>query len=124
MIILLLLSIVPHEDVIRDSVDLMELNHFYDEQGRLVFDQIIFYDWDKENERFQVRAWRMVKSPNQIPQRDWQNDGYKALWLDNEGLRLVISKSIRETWTQYDPELVEREFLPKERRRDLTKPIE
>jgi hypothetical protein len=26
---------------------------------------------------------------------------------------------VRETWTQYDPELLEREFLPKERRREL-----
>jgi hypothetical protein len=26
---------------------------------------------------------------------------------------------MRETWTQYDPELVEREYLPKERRREL-----
>jgi hypothetical protein len=26
---------------------------------------------------------------------------------------------LRESWTQYDPELVEREFLPQERRREL-----
>jgi hypothetical protein len=26
---------------------------------------------------------------------------------------------MRETWTQYDPELIEREYLPRERRREL-----
>ena len=30
---------------------------------------------------------------------------------------------MRETWTQYDPELVEREFLPKERRKELRKEL-
>lgn len=119
-LILLLLVNVSREDVMRDSVDLMELNHFYNEHGSLVFDQIIFYDWC--NDRFQVRAWRLVKNSNQIPTRDWQRGGYSALWWDGEILRFVISKSIRETWTQYDPELVEREFLPQERRRELSKP--
>jgi hypothetical protein len=101
----------------------MEVNHFYDEQGRLVFDQIIFYDWSADDARYMVRAWRLVKNPNQLPQRDWKSGGYVALWQDSgqggEVLRHVHSKSIRETWTQYDPELVEREYLPKERRKEL-----
>ena len=41
------------------------------------------------------------------------------MWQDGEQIRHIHSKSIRETWTQYDPELVEREYLPKERRREL-----
>ena len=28
-------------------VDLIELNHFVDEDGREVFKQVIFYDWSK-----------------------------------------------------------------------------
>jgi len=116
---LLLLSVIPHDDVARESVDLMELNHFYDEHGRLVFDQVIFYDWSNDDARYQVRAWRLVKNPAQIPQRDWKNGGYYALWQDGEQMRHVRSKSDRETWTQYDPELVEREYLPKEQRKEL-----
>ena len=34
----------PVENVAQDHVDLVEVNHFYDEQGKLVFDQVIFYD--------------------------------------------------------------------------------
>ena len=113
------LGIAPREDVARESVDLIELNHFYDEHGRLVFDQVIFYDWSAIDSRYNVRAWRLVKNPSQLPQRDWATGGYSAMWQDGEQLRNVQSKSIRETWTQYDPELVEREYLPKERRKEL-----
>ena len=115
----LTLGIAPKDDVVRESVDLIELNHFYDEHGRLVFDQVIFYDWSAGEARYNVRAWRLVKNPAQLPQRDWRLGGYSAMWQDGEQIRYIYSKSIRETWTQYDPELVEREYLPKERRREL-----
>jgi len=112
-------GIAPQDDVSRESVDLIELNHFYDEQGRLVFDQVIFYDWSAIEARYNVRAWRLVKNPAQLPQRDWKDGGYSAMWQDGEQIRHIYSKSIRETWTQYDPELLEREYLPKERRKEL-----
>ena len=113
------LGIAPQSDVVRESVDLIELNHFYDEHGRFIFDQIIFYDWSTAESRYNVRAWRMVKSPSHLPQRDWRLGGYVVFWQDAEVIRRVRSASFRETWTQYDPELVEREHLPKERRKDL-----
>jgi hypothetical protein len=117
--IVLSLGIAPQDDVARESVDLIELNHFYDEHGRLVFDQVIFYDWCAAGARYNVRAWRLVKSTAQLPQRDWKGGGYQAMWQDGEQIRYIHSKSIRETWTQYDPELIEREYLPKERRKEL-----
>ena len=117
--IIVAFGIAPQEDVARESVDLIELNHFYDEHGRLVFDQVIFYDWSAADARYNVRAWRLVKNPAQLPQRDWTGGGYTALWQDGEQIRHIYSKSIRETWTQYDPELVEREYLPKEKRKEL-----
>jgi hypothetical protein len=115
--IVVALGTAPQQDVARETVDLIEVNHFYDEHGRLVFDQIIFMDWD--GIRLQVRAWRLIKNQAQLPQRDWKDGGYSALWQDGEVLRQVRSRSIRESWTQYDPELVEREYLPKERRKEL-----
>jgi hypothetical protein len=117
--IIVALGTAPQQDVARETVDLIEVNHFYDEHGRLVFDQIIFYDWSAGDARYMVRAWRLVKNPAQLPQRDWKDGGYSALWQDGEVLRQVRSRSIRESWTQYDPELVEREYLPKERRKEL-----
>jgi len=105
--------------VASEQVDLVEVNHFYDDQGRHVFDQVIFYDWAEGHSRHMVRAWRLVKNPAQLPQRNWKDGTYSAIWHDNEVLRKVQAKSMRESWTQYDPELVEREFLAKEKRRDL-----
>ena len=118
-----LLGFTPTEHAKVDRVDLVEINHFFDEQGRLVFDQLIFYDWCGVQKRYNVRDWRLLKSPAQIPVRNWKDRDYVAVWHDfkeRDVLRKVVAKMIRETWTQYDPELVEREFLPQEKRRELS----
>lgn len=130
---LLLLSIVPYDYVAREQVDLIERNWFYDEYGRLVFEQVIFYDWCDNilvglytevdeiqiTGRYNVVAWRLIKSPDLIPFRDWERGGYSVFWQDGEQIRLMNAKAYRETFTQVDPELIEREFLPKEKRREL-----
>jgi hypothetical protein len=61
-----------------------------------------------------VRAWRLLKSPSQIPRRD--GPLFSTVWHDGDVLRRVRCRSVRETWTQYDPELLERKFLPKDKR--------
>ncbi len=43
------------------------------------------------------------------------------MWQDGEIVRRVQADSVRETWTQYDPELLERGYLAKDRREELTK---
>jgi hypothetical protein len=111
----------PTQQVVVDHVDLVEVNHFYDEHGKRVFDQVIFYDWCADAGRYNVRAWRLLKTQDQVPLKNWQRGDYAAVWHDGDILREVRSRSIRETWTQYDPELVEREFLPKEQRRELSR---
>lgn len=118
------ITLSPAEEITVDQVDLIEVNHFYDDQARLVFDQIIYYDWSSEHNRYQVRDWRLIKSESQIPLRDWRSGGYVSEWQDfkqRNGLRRVKAKSLRETWTQYDPELVEREFLAQDKRSELTR---
>ena len=114
-----LLGLNPTHDVAQDQVDLIEVNHFYDEHGRLVFDQVIFYDWSDSQSRYQVRAWRLLKNKAQIPSKNFQTGDYETIWHDGDVLRRVRGASFRESWTQYDPELREREYLPKDRRREL-----
>lgn len=111
------------EDVVEDRVDLIEVNHFFDERGRLVFDQVIFYEWTATHGRYQVRTWRLLKSPAQQPQRDWRRGDYVTVWHDGDLLRKVRTAAVRETWTQHDPELIDRELLPKECRRGLPQPV-
>lgn len=114
------LGTTPIRQVEVDQVDLIEYNHFYDEQGRHVFDQVLFYDWSPREMRYQIRDWRLIKTATQAPYYDVQRGLYMATWHDGLSLRQVRGKSIRESWTQYDPELVERSFLPKENRRELS----
>lgn len=118
--VLLLAAIVPQPDgVLRDQVDVIEVNHFHDDCGRLVFTQVIFWDWSESEYRYHVRAWRLVKQSQQLPHRDHARGGYAATWQDGEIIRQVYAQGVRETWTQYDVEIVERETFPVERRRPL-----
>lgn len=121
-VLLAALAYSPSEDIVRDHVDLVEVNHYFDEYGRHVFDQTIYYDWCPVQCRYNVRAWRLVKSQSQLPHRDWESGGYVATWHDGSILRKIRADSLRESWTQYDPELIEQEYLPKDKRRELQKP--
>jgi hypothetical protein len=103
----------------RQQVDLIELNHFVDEDGREVFRQVIFYDWSKTHRRFHVRAWRLIKHESQLPERRWNPSHYQCTWHDDGVLRQVWSSSMRETWTQKDPERVNRGLLPEDQRLPL-----
>lgn len=107
---------------VTDSVDLIEVNHFYDDQARLVFDQVIYYDWNYQSNKFDIRAWRLLKQPSQEPLKNIRTGEYEAFFWDGDVFRRVVAKQFQETWTQYDPELREREYLPKDRRSELTKP--
>lgn len=97
-------------------VDLIELNHFIDEEGREVFQQVIFYDWSASRHRFHVRAWRLVKSPRHLPQRRWNPTRVECRWHDDGVLRTVVAPKLRETWTQHDPERANRKWLPEDQR--------
>jgi len=112
MILALLIGLVSstfgkHEAA--EYVDLIELNHFYDTRGRLVFDQVIFWERTPEQGRFQVRAWCMVDDRellNRRPVRNeetalYQVDSYDA---DNRLRRVITSRLFRESWTTIDPE--------------------
>ena len=103
----------------RREVDLIELNHFIDDQGREVFQQLVFYDWSRPDQCFHVRAWRLVKKQTQLPRRHWKPKGYLCTWQDNHKTREVWSESLRETWSQKDPERVNREILPENQRKPL-----
>ena len=122
---LTLLSVVPIADgTLAETCDLIELNHKYFPNGNLEFDQVIFYDWCELDARYNVLAWRIVKHESHLPYPYYGGGPrmYRALFPEGNVNRLIYAPSYRETWTQYDPEVVEREHLPKERRRELRKP--
>jgi hypothetical protein len=114
MLILVALALGPEPQIVVDSVDLLETNHFFDEKGQPVFTQRIFWEMDREGV-LRVRDWRLVK-----PEQGHYPIGKTFTWHDGNCLRRVYAASVIETWTQYDPELIDREPWPKERRRALT----
>jgi hypothetical protein len=101
------------------EVDLVELNHFLDDHGREVFRQVVFFDWSRENRQFEVRAWRLIKHPSQLPRQANGPSGFVVRWQDKSMTREVRAKSMRETWSQNDPERVNRAILPENQRRPL-----
>ena len=112
ILLLAALSTIPQPcGVVEDTVDVCEWNSFFDENGRLVFDQQI--GWDFTDEGYRVRFWRLIRNGEPIPHRG------KMVWLDGERLRRVRCRSVRRSWTQVDPELEDRANLPQEERREL-----
>lgn len=155
-LLLALFSVVPINDVsiLEDKFDKVEINHFYDVDGKFVYDQIIWYDWDYEFNQHKVVSWKLVKDSRTdkpenirgreewekrfekdpdilpfnpiffgddpiIPRLDRRTNTYKSIFYHNDFLHKVESKYKSETWTQYDPELVDREFYDKSKRPDL-----
>jgi len=116
-------GILPVEDqmpgTMRAEVDLVELNHFLDENGREVFRQVVFFDWSRRNRQFEVRAWRLVKHDSQLPRQIPGTQTYVVRWQDKSITREVRAKTMRETWSQQDPERVNRARLPENERRPL-----
>jgi hypothetical protein len=115
-------DIVTDSVVVSQRVDLIELNHFIDHEGREVFRQLLFYDWSNEHRRHVVRAWRLVKSESQLPRRRWSPALFQCVWHDEGLLRQVSSPSYRETWTQHDPERENRKLLAEDERIPLAQP--
>lgn len=121
MISCLLLSILPHCGPVVTRCDLAELNHFHDGCGKCVFTQVVWWDWRPHEAEHRVVAWRLLKTdgmrPRLAPHGEW-----RSLWTEGDELIEVRAASFRETWTQYDVEVHDRDELPKEMRRGLVRP--
>lgn len=115
-------DIVNNRVLVSQRVDLIELNHFIDQEGREVFQQVLFYDWSDEHKRHVVRAWRLVKSEAQLPRRHWSPAQFQCVWHDDGLLRQISAPAYRETWTQHDPERENRKLLAEDERVPLHEP--
>ena len=114
--IALLLGILPLDMPIIETVDVIETNNFFNEDAKLVFRQRIVRNFNPHTNEFEIVAWRLIKSD-----LNYVHD--KSLTFhDGEIMREVRTKSHFESWTQHDPELISRETLPKEMRRELIPP--
>ncbi len=106
--IIAVLSIIPPTSSPCETVDVIERNNFFDESGRHVFTQWILWEW--KDSRHEIVAWRLHK-----PDFHFQERPPRLRWDEGE----VKAACWRETWTQYDPELYERDRNPKEYRKGI-----
>lgn len=98
-----------------EYVDLIELNHFYDQKGGFVYDQVIFYERAPETGRFKVRAWCLVEDREQLNRRPVKSETtglYQVDYHDTDQrlTRKLTSRLYRESWTQVDPERADKKI--------------
>lgn len=111
----LLMGASQEEVVIEYRADVLEINHYYDDNGKLVFTQLIWWDWDGDDHR--VRDWRYLIDGVKVGRKHDNNNtacirGRDAIWIERGMLIRVRSRSHITTWTQYDREVKDREHLP------------
>lgn len=114
VILALLLALQPLSPVVRDDFDMLEINHAYNEDAQPIFTQVIGWDW--KHNRHVVAAYRVVQG--EISGERLGSD-WRVVWCDNGVLRDARSPRFIETWTQCDPELIDRDTWPMENRRDF-----
>lgn len=112
-LVLCLLGIIPHELVAKDHVDVIETNHFYNEKGEFVFDQRVFYEFNSDLNQYVVADFRMIKDNRNFVAHK------RLVFHDGYSLCDVRCEAVRETWTQFDPELENRKVIPIANRRKL-----
>ena len=103
-------------------VDLIELNHRYDDQGRHCYDQVIFYEWSPDYRRYHVVAWCLVDHGlSRLPTLDHSKNRYVVRWFDRETgrQREIWSPIYRETWSDWDPERANKELMDEKYRVSL-----
>lgn len=129
MIVILLLTIIASTSTCIDQyVDLIELNHYFDKRGSLVYEQVIFYERTPTTGRFQVMSWCLAndEQPNRRPAKNETSGLYQVDWFDTDQrlLRKITSRLYRESWTQTDPERDNKRVHPDGLRIGLVKRFE
>lgn len=118
---------LANQPVVSEAVDMIELNHFHDAQGRAVYDQVIFYEWSASRQVFHVRAWCLVEKDKPLAKQPVFSNASRLTtvrYYDAESKieRSVSSRIYRETWTQYDPERTNKRLLDESERMALYRP--
>lgn len=116
------------ENHVSEYVDCIKLNHFYDAKGRLVYDQVVFYEWTPTTGKFQVRAWCLVEDREHLNRRPVKNEEtgiYESEYADSNTRlnRRVQSRLFWESWSQSDPERENKRVFPECLRIELVKKL-
>lgn len=127
IVLALLLAFLPSDHVVVDRVDVVEFNSFFNEDGKSVFNQFIWYDIETRflpsgthpTTDYVVRDWRLEKD---APAPVKRGDRYVQEWFDakTKTARRVESRVYVEIGSTYDREMIHRDRVPECKRRKLT----
>ena len=115
-----LIGITSHNQP--ECVDMIELNHYYDSSGSRIFDQVIFWDRNRTSGCPEVRSWRMASDNEQYTRRPVKSEVtgmWSSEWVEHGMRYRIVSRQYRESWTQVDPEQIDRKKLPDSERKGL-----
>ena len=130
MLLLALISLLPHDSAARDTFDVIEVQQTYSwcgieqENGDVdyvlkpTFTQLLFRRWDRDRGEHVIEAWRMAK-PTMVYGYVHSRGVHEIRWFDGDVERVVETKSLVRSAADFDSELIERVTFPKEHRRDL-----
>ena len=123
-----------HCEIIKDNVDIQELNRYYDKSGKLILEQMVYWDYciekrlEKNSDGFtnlyecldkKVVDWRLLKNKNQIPIKDHKTGKFTARFRDEEDYREISSKIFYRSETFHDVEVCNRSKYSMSCRRKL-----
>ena len=115
LIAALALTTSPVEDprVVVVVVDRLEINHTYDQDGRLFLDQLIGWNWF-DDAGWVSLWWHQIGHPSGNPSqvRHFGRGRVEVLICHHGRLIRVRACRIHETWTQFDPEIRNRRLVP------------
>ena len=112
LILLLSLFTISDDDVIVDTFDMIEVNHYHNEWGVQIWSQVILWDWCDLDHKFHCHKWIMMKDSYVKTEQG------KAKW---EEARREIENSLetferRKQWmwaSEYRGDFVNGKFYPK-----------
>jgi hypothetical protein len=125
-LIFMLLDNPIKDNTLRESTDLIELNHQYGKKGEHVFDQIIFWEILPETRKLKVRAWTLADYDNSHKRFALKklDNIYTVTYFDQDvrAERKITSRIFRESWTHEDPERENKKLYNENTRTGLIKP--
>ena len=100
----------------RDTIecDLIELNHVYDLEGNHQFSQVIAWDWCDNCATFHAAGWQMLENGRTGPKRIFHKNKWRFAGRNGSAIE---ANGFRRTWTQFDPEMIDRQTFPEQLRR-------
>ena len=61
VLLVILLCKIPSDLMIQEEADVIEVNQFFDSEGKSVFDQIIVRRWNPHESQYDIVDWRIMK---------------------------------------------------------------